>query len=158
MLNKIKKLFGKKEFYQTDYDSLSTYSIEFSQVKEIDLKKMSEIILDFNEGNSIENDKVSLSIDTVIKFSEINSLMKEVESIIKEDYRETYFEAKNENWNFNYFLSNPEMIYEETLMVSNRIQDANGNIGDVIYPLLAIRKYNNNFYLWNLLSRDNNSK
>ncbi len=154
MFKKIKYFFRKKEYYATDYNSLNTYSIEFTEVNDVDLKNISDKILSFQESDSIENDKANLFVNEAIKFSTIENLMIDIKRIIEEDYRETYFEAKNENWIFNYFLSYPKMIYKDTLMISNRIQDVNGNIGDVIYPILAIRKYNGKYYLWNLLGKE----
>jgi len=158
LIQKIKEPFRKKEYYATGYDSLNSYSIEFTEVNEVDLKKIENVVSTFQEADTIDNDEVNLFKKESIRYSLIEDLIKNIEKAIIEDYRETYFEAINENWKFNYFLSYPEMIYKDTLLVSNRVQDVNGNIGDVIYPLLAIRKFNKEYYFWELGDNDSNEQ
>ncbi len=151
-------IFRKKEYYNIDYDSLNNYFVEFTELQEENLLKIQSIIEDFQEAEKLNDEKASLCESSSNIHSKIDELMIEIKKIIHEDYRETYFESSKENWNFNYFLTNSSMIYDDVLLISNRIQDKDEQLGDMIYPILAIKKYMKKFYLWNLLDKTSKSE
>lgn len=144
-------IFRKKEYYVIDYDLLNNYSIEFKEIQEEDLKRIQSIILKFQEAEQIDDSKANLYKDKAHIYLDIKELIREIKRTVHQDYRKTYFEAAKENWDFNYFLTSSDMIYNDVLLISNRLQDKSGEIGEIMYPVLAIKKHSQKYYLWNLL-------
>ena len=148
------ELFRKKEFYQIDYNELNNFSVTFKEITDADLDKFRVIIIDFVEAEFIDDFKANLLEDVSLKFSDIDELMEKVKHTVIEDYQKTYFEANNNKWDFNYFVTNYEPMYQSSLFICNRLfYPSDNNRGEVMYPLLAVRKYCGKFYFWNLLEK-----
>jgi hypothetical protein len=152
IINWILEIFRKKEYYQIDYRALSNLSVEFKEIDDSDLKKIEMIIVDLKEANSISDLKAKLFEKTATKFIDVTDLMEVVKQTLIDDYRKTYFEAIDKKWSFNYFVTTYEPLHKESLLICNRLYSSiDDDLGGVIYPLLAIRKYQESFYFWNFL-------
>ncbi len=151
-LDWLKELFRKKEYFEIEYDDLNSFSIEFVQFSDEIGESIKNVILEFEEANVIDDSQAQLFKHSSTQYDNIESLLFEIKNITLEDYRDTYFESQGENWKFNYFITDSHGIYKEILFLSNRLTYPNNDeLGDVIYPVLAIKKKDGVFYLWNLL-------
>ena len=102
----------------------------------------------------INDRKSKLFESDALVFTSFKELEVAFRDCINQDFKDTYFEANKENWSFNYFLTNSNGIYENTLLIYNKIHHNNDNLGDVMYPVLALKKYKKKLYLWNLLDNE----
>ncbi len=155
-LNWFKEVFRKKEYYQAEYEVLNNFGIEFTGFSEDIEQKLKKVILEFKDAKQVNDPDTNLYVDSSKKFESLDDLYGELKNITLQDYRETYFEAQKENWDFNYFVTDSGKIYNDTLFISNKLSYLNDNsLGDVMYPVLAIKKCEGVFYIWNLLDKDN---
>jgi len=149
-------LFRKKEFYVLDYATLNTFSIFFKHLTDVEIYKIKNVLEELEDGkiNGKINDikKENLSIENSNIYSDVNLLLEGIKEIINQDYKQTYFEAVNNNWDFLYFLTNYKPVYNNSLAICNRLSySLDKSKGDVIYPLLVIKRSKGLYYLWNLL-------
>lgn len=155
IVNRFLELFRKKDFYVIDYNSLNNFSITFKEITDKDIDKLKHEIIKFKEASSIEEKKGNLFKDASIELQNIESLIEEVKNTITEDYRNTYFEAVQKKWDFNYFLTDYQQIYNNTLFICNRLKSSvDDSLGETMYPILAIRKFDKSYYFWNLLDKE----
>ncbi|WP_298143785.1 hypothetical protein [Flavobacterium sp.] len=146
------EFFRKKEYYQIDYRELNNLAIEFKEITNTDLGKIEKVITERKEANSISDLKAKLFERKATKFISMTDLMEAVNQTVIDDYRKTYFEAIENKWNFNYFVTTYNPLHKESMLICNRLFSAiDDDLGGVIYPLLAIRKYQGSFYLWNFV-------
>ena len=150
------ELFRKKEFYEVDSQSLKDeFSIVFKEVSSEDLAKIKEVVSTFRSAKKIEDIEAELYSNDAVVYSNMDDLILGVQEIIKVDYRDTYFESKKNGWNFEYYLNSSGGLYKDVLFISNSMTYPNDeNYGNVIYQLLAIKKKSNNYYLWDLLDKE----
>lgn len=150
-----KEVFRKKEYYQAEYEVLNNFGIEFTGFSEDIEQKLKKVISEFKDAKQMNDSDSNLYVDSSKKFDSLDDLYDELRNITLQDYRETYFEAEKENWDFNYFVTDSHQIYSDTLFISNKLSYPNdSSLGDVMYPVLAIKKCEGIFYLWNLLDDD----
>lgn len=158
MVNIIKQIFEffrKKEFSEVDFNVLDTYSINFKEVSDEILHKIKSVIINFREANILNCHDSDLLKSNAFEFSNIDDLLLKVRDVISEDYRETYFEANQENWIFNYFLSDGGNLKKDALLINNTLSyPEHFNLGTVTYSVLAIKKYKGKYYFWNLLEKE----
>jgi DNA-binding transcriptional regulator GbsR (MarR family) len=154
ILNRFLELFRKKDFYVIDYNSLNNFSIAVNEIKDKDIDKLKYEIDKFKDASSIEEKKGNLFKDASIEIQNIERLIEEVKNTITEDYRTTNFEAVQKKWDFNYFLTDYQKIYNDTLFICNRLKSSvDDSLGETMYPILAIRKLGKRYYFWNLLDK-----
>jgi hypothetical protein len=149
LLNSIANFFYNRGFYSVNYDELNNFDINFKEITKFDLDRIKIEVLKLIECKSIQDKKARLIETQSLKYAYVDELMNDISKIISCDYKKTYFEAINNNWNFNYFLTDMSHIYKNALLINNRIT-ANNN-SEVIYSILVIKKFNGFYYLWNLL-------
>ena len=155
LIEKFLDLFRKKEFYILDYKTLNTFSISFTHLTEIELYQIKTVLEELEDTNMNDIKKEKLLVEKSDTFSNIYSLLEGLKEVVSQDYKETYFEAVNNNWEYLYFLTNYKPIYKDSLTICNRLSySLDKNKGDVIYPLLIIKKFEGLYYLWNLLEDD----
>lgn len=155
-LNWFKEVFRKKEYYQAEYEVLNNFGIEFTGFSEDIEQRLKKVILEFKDEKQVNDPDSNLYTDSSKKFESLDDLYDELKNITLQDYKETYFEARKENWDFNYFVTDSGKIYNDTLFISNKLSYPNDDsLGDVMYPVLAIKKCKGTFYIWNLLEDDN---
>lgn len=146
------ELFRKKEYFPVDYNRLNSHSITFKEIGDDDLIKIRDVILNFSEAKSIDDKKSKLFETGALSFSNIENLMLTIKDTIIKDYRQTYFEALKENWDFNYFLSDSANIYNDVLLINNRLSyPEHFEKGVVMYSVLAIKKFKGKYYFWDLI-------
>lgn len=151
-----KDLFRKKEFYHVNYEILKNeFSIIFKEVSDEDLSKIKDIVFNLNNTNKVQDTKAELYINDALIYENIDELITEIKHIITIDYKDTYFKSKNSGYDFKYFLNSSGGIYKDVLFLSNALTFPNNeDFGNVIYHLLALKKSQNIYYLWNLLDLD----
>ncbi len=149
IIEKILEFFRKKEYHALEYEDLNTIPIDFNQLNENELQKIKKVLLELNESKIINDKKAKLYMKDALEFDSIDVLLENIKESILRDYRETYFEAINNNWDFIYFLTDYKPIYEDLIYVCNKINSSkSSNTGSVMYPLLAIKKFNGFYYFW----------
>ena len=151
IFEKVLEFFRKKEYYIVDYENLNTFSISFKELNENDLHKIKKVLFELNESLIIDDISNKLYKKDALEFSNIDSLLNYIKETIFQDYRKTYFEANNNGWDFLYFVTDNQPIYKNSIFVSIKISSLNKDIGEVIYPLLVVKKHKIKFYFWNLI-------
>lgn len=150
----LKKFMRKKDFYVLEYESLNNFSVTFKEITIEDINKLKLELVKFNEAISIDEKQAQLLKDTSIEFEDIENLILEITKTVSDDYRVTYYEAIQKKWDFNYFLTDYLKVYNNTLFVCNRLKSlVDNSLGETMYPILAIRKFNKKYYFWNLLDK-----
>lgn len=144
------ELFRKKQYYIIEYDLLNDFDIEFREFSYSIFQRIKEILQKYNFAEKIDDKKNELFKEDSVEIVNIDDLNQIIKKIVSKDFKSTYFEAINEGWDFNYFLTSGGKIYKDTLLISNRITSKDRKTGDVIYPIIAIKKYSKKFYLWDL--------
>lgn len=93
----------------------------FKEITNEDLSKIKEIILDLDDAEVLDDFKAGLFINKAIIFSDIDELLNQIRITVLKDFKETYFEASSNNWEFCYFLTNSAQIYKNVIFVSNKL-------------------------------------
>lgn len=155
LIDSFLNLFRKKEFYEINYEKLNTYDITFNTVTNEYLDKIKTVLLNFKNANYLDDKKSKLFEKDSIRYIEIEDLLKKINETILEDYRKTYFEAIENNWEFSYFVSDSANLYKNIILICNKLSHAESsmNNGVVIYPLLAVKRFNGQYYFWGLLEK-----
>lgn len=151
IFKKIKNYFSKDKFYALDDFEFKNPSLKFKILDD-------EILLDFtnyidvnlNLSHNISDPKNNLKVNSSIRCDNINQLIKLIRQAIEFDYKESIEESKTANWDFEYFL-NSSFLNLETLCIYNRLFDKEKVTGDMIYPIVSIRKIDSLFYYWSHL-------
>lgn len=155
LIEKILDLFRKKKFYVLDFTTLNTLNISFTSLSNLELKKIKSIVEHINDVELSNLYAEKLSSEKSKTFNNIEILMNVIKDVISEDYKQTYFDAINNNWDFEYFISDYKPVYKGSLAICNKLSHKfDKSRGDVIYPILIIKKYQKIYYLWDLLERD----
>lgn len=153
LIEKVLDFFKKKEYYVLDYETLNTFSISFKELTDTELDKIKILLEGLKETNVRDNKKEKLLLEKATSFLSVNLLLESIRKVVSQDYKKTYFEAISNKWDFLYFLTNYKPIYKDSLAICNKLSSSTDkNRGDVIYPILIIKKNKSNiYYLWNLL-------
>ncbi|PKD18034.1 hypothetical protein APR41_18145 [Salegentibacter salinarum] len=150
------EFFREKEYYSINKESFKNeLSNTFKVITNHDLVQIKKVITSWEDVVKIEDLSKGLLLQDSEIFYDIDNLISRVKEIISEDYKDSYFRSQKEKWDFQYSFNSLNDHYKGTLFISNSMTYPNDqNFGDVIYHLLAIRKKDNIFYLWDLLDKD----
>lgn len=153
LIEKVLDFFRKKEYYVLDYKVLNTFSISFRELTDIELDKIRILLEELKAKNVKDNKNEKLFLKEATTFLSVNLLLESIRKVVSQDYKKTYFEATSNNWDFLYFLTDYKPIYKDSLAICNKLSSSTDkNRGDIIYPILIIKKNKSNiYYLWNLL-------
>lgn len=151
IIQRLKEYFSKKEYYSCDGYEFENPSLSFKILdteKLLDLSKYISHYLEISE--SIADKKNNLIQKFAIECDNLDELLNHIKDNVDTDYGETLSEAKEANWEFEYF-TNTYFLNKQTLCVYNRLSYKNGKGGNMTYPVLSIRRQNDKFYFWSHL-------
>lgn len=141
------EIFRKKEYYLTRNEILNAFGISFKVVDARILQKMEEAMLNLREADAIYDSEFKAKKVRASEFQDIVTALSEIKNIVNQDYRETYFEAINHNWEFTYYVSGSHAGTENVIIINNELRKESS----VVYPLLAIKKFHGRYWIWNFL-------
>lgn len=147
LLDSFLEIFRKKEYYLTCNEILNAFGISFKVIDSQILQKIQEAILNLGEADAIYDSEFKAKKVRASEFQYIETALSEVKNIVNQDYRETYFEAINHNWEFTYYVSGSHAGTPNVIIINNELRKE----GSVVYSILAIKKFRGKYYIWNFL-------
>lgn len=148
MLQRIRSFFTKVKYYSHENFNINDYELVFSELNDEILMDISVFIKDhLVDSKNISDRKNGLKKTSSLKFDNIDSLIKKLLTIVESDYNETLKDSEEFNWKFKYFIDK-SIFNDNTIAIFNVLSDKNGEIGDLIYKVAALRKSKGIYYLW----------
>jgi len=148
LLTLFSNVFRKKDYLEITYKEANSFGTEFKEVNQEILTAVYNIIEELDDATSIPNQLSKLTPTRI----DAESFPGAVAEILNRDYQKTYFEAISNNWNFNYFVSYLDTSNKEFISICNKLQSSqNKQIGEVMYPILVLGKFQGQLLLWDLL-------
>ncbi|MBE7641778.1 hypothetical protein GUB10_15700 [Salegentibacter sp. BLCTC] len=146
IIEKIKELFRKKEYVEIQDFDLKKFDVRFKEIDDAKLIDISSFIRKhLKNSNNLEIDN-SLKKNESLEFKKFDNLILKIDQILKDDFEETYPESEKMNWNFCYFLEKRNGY----ILINNALTRKDQTIGNAIYSLTIIRKFNDSYFLWEL--------
>jgi hypothetical protein len=151
LIQKIKSYFKKYEFYSWKEFSWDDYNLKFRDLTDEMLLDIGSYIKhNLPESSQIGNDRHRLHEQKGIECKSLDELLPLIREIIAADFNQTSRESVENNWEFQYFLSQHK-ICKNTICISNGLRAKDGINGNCIYPLASVRKHKNSYFCWNHL-------
>jgi hypothetical protein len=146
IIEKIKEFFRKKEYIEIKDFDLKKFDVRFKEIDEEKLIDISSYIRKhLNNSNNLKVEE-SLNENESQEFKKFDNLILKIDQIIKDDFKDTFTQSEKMNWEFCYFLENKN----GNIFINNSLTKGDQTIGNVIYSLAIIRKFNNSYFLWEL--------
>jgi len=151
LIQKIKSYFIKNQFYAWKDFQWEKYDLKFTNLNEEILVEIGSFIKNnLNDSEEIGNLRHRLKENRGIECKNLDELLPLIRQIITTDYKQTFHESIQHNWEFQYFVSE-HTLCANTICISNGLKSKSGTTGNCIYPLASIRKHNNAYFCWNHL-------
>ena len=146
IIEKIKEFFRKKEYIEIKDFDLKKFDVRFKEIDEEKLIDISSYIKSHLKNSNNLKVREALNVNESQEFKKFNNLILKIDQIIKDDFKETFTQSEKMNWEFYYFLENKN----GNIFINNSLTKRDQTIGNVIYSLAIIRKFNNSYFLWEL--------
>jgi len=146
IIEKIKEFFRKKEYIEIQDFDLKKYDVRFKEIDEEKLIDISYYIKKhLKNSNNLKVDE-SLNENESQEFKKFDNLISKIDQILRDDFSETFSQSEKMSWEFCYFIENKN----GNIFINNLLTKRDQTIGNVIYSLALIRKFNNSYLLWEL--------
>ncbi|TQI71154.1 hypothetical protein JM79_2080 [Gramella sp. Hel_I_59] len=146
IIEKIKEFFRKKEYIEIQDFDLKKYDVRFKEIDEEKLIDISSYIKKhLKNSNNLKVDE-TLNENESQEFKKFDNLISKIDQILRDDFNETFSQSEKMSWEFCYFIENKNGY----IFINNSLTKTDQTIGNVIYSLAIIRKFNNSYFLWDL--------
>ncbi len=146
IIEKIKEFFRKKEYIEIQDFDLKKYDVRFKEIDEEKLIDISSYLKKhLKNSNNLKVDG-TLNENESQEFKKFDNLISKIDQILRDDFKETFSQSEKMSWEFCYFIENKN----GNIFINNSLTKSDQTIGNVVYSLAIIRKFNNSYFLWEL--------
>jgi len=123
--------------------------IEFDSIDDKSLLDISIFIYDnLKSADSPDDKQNNLKEKKSTKPSNLAELIILIKERVTIDYKKNIVSKETGKWDFTYFLT-INSDNDQTLTLYNNIQPYKREFGNLVYPLLSIRKNKESYFYWN---------
>jgi hypothetical protein len=142
IFKRIKEFISPSEYYSAENITFENPSLEFYQIDEETILNITK----YSKENISEAPKIeakNLKARQATEFKNINDLVIYMVKAIELDYKEMV----QEKWKFEYFMNN-YFLDDNTTCIYSKFTSSETEIGNMICPLISIRKFDEKYYCW----------
>lgn len=125
---------------------------KFKSISDNVLNDIKSIILAQNDYIEAVEPNTELNLNDSFHFTDVELAIRLIAQILTTDIKDNEKESLKNGWDFYYFIGNSPIKQDAVLILANLyFPEKTSTKRNVIYNVIAIRKIDSQFYIWNML-------